>query len=430
MNHKYRGFTLAEALGVIAVIVVLTLGAIYVANSTATTGRRDTAMEQQARAMTDLTAAARGYITDQGYAWPDGQRQITVAELIAAGRLPPDWQSRFGAVGATPLGQTYVASVVKGGPATAKEYRLLVTEATSPVKSRMGRIGLDPTQAERVRAYKAKVADLLQRRHNINAGLTGAPPSTVTMLGGMQLGITQQSSSPAFAAVSVAILDGYPELNSNGASNGCPGGNCPAPKQYQQCSVVAPVGGITGITGTCPAQYEEVARWPHCRMLYTDGNQDPILSTPVGPVTFHQAVGAATAAIPECGGTCAYLPPTGSPECLAVTPREIVCSRFDSLGVSGDIESGFQLNVKGRLCTGTGPARKCVNGQEVTYSMAANVGIHQGIQLSQAALPSSNYLCTNSTATTQGWGFRNILSPPRRSGAATAPMDLLCCLPQ
>jgi prepilin-type N-terminal cleavage/methylation domain-containing protein len=415
-----RGFTLAEILVVLAVVAGLVLGGAYFANNTLTQGKRDSAIAQQALAMAELTQAAKTYATETGHAWPDGQREITVSELIAVGRLPANWQSRFGAVGATPLGQRYVASVIKGGPATAKIYRLLVSESGDVTRGHAGRAGLSISQTDALRAHKAAIADRLQRQHDLHAGTTGAPPSSVGLVGGgTQIGIGDQVTTPPVAAVAVAILEGYPELSRDATAAGCPGGDCnAAPTAYSACQVQPPSGGLNGTTATCPSGMDEVARWPHCRLLFTDA-PDPIVATPVGPLTFSTVLPVSPSSMAACSGGCnqASFAQCGYKDKDGDVPQGLC---------SGGLKDWGRLNITGNRTNGF-VYRWVVQAQFFTQ---ANQRQHQGITLNNGALPGSNYLCNTTAASTSGGYFHITNSQALRTGATTAAQDLLCCTPR
>lgn len=228
---RAAGFTLLEALIVIVVMLATLLIGVAYWRDMQKRMNNDNVVATEARELSQITNAVVQYVNANKSTWAAGSTQtITIANLIAAGKLPTAFGNRTGTDGETPLGQQYrIVAIVDA--ANSSIVRTVVTETGSMLVSRLDRGGVSNTTAG-MTGVKDAMGQRGQSQFQLVCGTIGAATTSAT---GVLKGWTKDLSAWIGTAPTqplVVSMVGFPDL-------GGPGNPDPnAPKKYSNCSVV------------------------------------------------------------------------------------------------------------------------------------------------------------------------------------------------
>jgi type II secretory pathway pseudopilin PulG len=289
---KAKGFTLVEGLivlGVVAVIAAMT--ASFLADQ-ATDTLHDATIAAEAKDMALLSRAADDYTRAHDDLFPVGTtKPIAVTDLINEHLLPDGFANRNGAVGTSPLYQSY--TVVAQRVVAGEPVRIVVSDgpdsnSPAPPVGRLSRIGV-PYTTQAIHALNQAIAEKIQREYRVVAATLPPAGSGWATVDGVAGAFTKDLTGllHALSWPRTVTLINFPDLSFGGGDDG--GGNTHTGK-YQSCRVAHPSAEDSNwdgnedtiIPATCPAGYVNAGTWPHCN---EPSNANVIWNTDVGSIT-------------------------------------------------------------------------------------------------------------------------------------------------
>lgn len=270
MAKGQRGFTLAEALAVLVIVLVAAAFAYRALDARNKGAVAESFILSEARELKELAAAARSYAAQNKASWVANTTYFAyIAQLSATTPplLPTTWAQRGGTAGLTPIGETYRAIFRKDSSGVV---RIVITDYGNGIPSsdvRIRQAGYLKTAAS-LDGYKIRVAD--QYAKLTDGGYSGVVAANTMSArapgGGFTQDLTAYFNSTAPTYPVAVVLVGWPEYR---------GGDDGDEEGYEgSCRVVLPVcsggGSACGSSSTyvpavCPNGYTQRDSWPMCQ---------------------------------------------------------------------------------------------------------------------------------------------------------------------
>lgn len=285
-QNKSQGFTLLEVLVVLALLIPIMLIAMRLLTTQSQTSSINTLITTEAQELVMLENAATQYAPTIDSTWTVNTLQtVGIPAMVTAALLPQSFANRNGAVGTSPLFQTYqvTAQLLTAGGTP----QILVSLAGNPTPARLARFGLTQSAPD-LQSFNQRVAQQVQALNaNVYAGVIGGGTQIVTgNYGAFNENVaTLYTTAPTYPTA--AVLYGFADL---GPINP-PGGSASKYKacqlsqsqasvwyvQYNQTPTPAPA---------CAAGWTDVADFPYCGEWPNAKPVYLLYGTPVGDISF------------------------------------------------------------------------------------------------------------------------------------------------
>jgi type II secretory pathway pseudopilin PulG len=266
-----QGFTLIETMVLVAIATIALGMGLAVYTGYRHTIRKAALERDEAKDLHVLLDAAQRYSRQFPEIFPEATLvPVSVSELKSAGYLPANFAMRKGHA-RTPFGEQYQAWGYRSP--SDQRIRLIATEnqATAPNYARYG----IPDTA--IPGSKRAIAGSLTDTFGDVAGVWNMSGEIQGV--GAAFTIAPFWLPPGSRIVPLALA-GFPELDAEPGDNVTPPTE-PPENTLKSCTLQQPLPTTPETPAQCPAEYTEVARFPHCGKNMVD----PIFSTDYGTVT-------------------------------------------------------------------------------------------------------------------------------------------------